>query len=466
MKDLRRYIVNNYIIVLGSVFLLFGFIIRWKTLSFHSLWYDELFSVIQAEKSFLSLLSALQTESNPSLYTILLHFWIKIFGNSPVSVRGLSAFISSLTLIFLFYLSTTNKKKSDFLFFLFITVSFGAFYYSQETRAYALMIFFSILISYKFLEIVQRDSISQKDWWNFFLLGTILSHTHYFGFLYLGHLYIFLLFLTKRIYPVLGFASLSIIAYIPELYKIVFILPHLPNIDWIPKPNLFIYLEASNLTLSMLKGNGVQVWILVLVTILISGYKRESSNNRELKILISLGLSFLVSTFFLSQIKPMVTGRNLLVLIFPFLYSLSLWISSESKFPHSGKVLLTLLICFFSFQSYYKSYLKPFKEEFREAAHSYLQIRQESDISFCQGDTAFYNYYLDRNHPSHLVREIPLKEDGSPDFEKIPARFIFWDRDLQIPDSKILLSRFKENDYRGTTHSFRGLRFIIWEKKK
>ena len=53
-----------------------------------SLWRDEAFSILAAERSLVFIITKLGFE--PPLYYSMLHFWIKIFGESEIAARGLS----------------------------------------------------------------------------------------------------------------------------------------------------------------------------------------------------------------------------------------------------------------------------------------------------------------------------------------------------------------------------------------
>jgi mannosyltransferase len=63
-----------------------------------SLWYDELVSVGNARLDLGQLWRVITTrDPNMSLYYVLLHFWVRIFGYTTTAIRSLSVVAGALT---------------------------------------------------------------------------------------------------------------------------------------------------------------------------------------------------------------------------------------------------------------------------------------------------------------------------------------------------------------------------------
>ncbi|MBU2592726.1 MAG: glycosyltransferase family 39 protein [Patescibacteria group bacterium] len=152
-------------------------------------WASSAFSIADFFKSYLP------GDFNPPLYHLLLHFWIKVFGISEVSVRLLPVLLSlvSVWLIWKIGLIITDKKTA-FVSALFLAISPLFIYYSQENRMYLLSSFSVLFTCWRFLVLTE-----EQTWKNslFFGLGLILvGFSHFLAVLVLP---IFFLFGIKKV---------------------------------------------------------------------------------------------------------------------------------------------------------------------------------------------------------------------------------------------------------------------------
>jgi len=133
------------------------------------LWRDEVFSVLYATQSFAAIVS--KSSFDPPLYYLLLHVWMKIFGQSEIAVRSLSFIGFSLATVVTIYLSEHVFKKhwlSWFVPILFFTNPM-LLYYGIEARAYGWYMFFAMLAIYGYI----------KNNWKLFAIASILGfYTH------------------------------------------------------------------------------------------------------------------------------------------------------------------------------------------------------------------------------------------------------------------------------------------------
>lgn len=132
------------------------------------------------------------------LYFVLLHIWMKIFGDSYTSLH-FSSFAFSLPLLPLVYFASRDlfNKKTAIFSMLFLSISTFCVYYSVFTRFYSLLLPLSIALAYFFVKMLE-------DFDKKFVIGFVITHT--------------LLFYTFNLTAVLSFFY-GIIGSIYLLYK-------------------------------------------------------------------------------------------------------------------------------------------------------------------------------------------------------------------------------------------------------
>jgi len=120
-----------------------------------SFWRDEAFSYFMAKKNVFDILSLNTKDFSPPLYSILLKYWISVFGSTEVAIRFMS-FISYLLLFYFFYLFLIKilKIKSLWIYFYLILFLINPMlhYYAFEARCYAIFSLFSFMSFYFFLK--------------------------------------------------------------------------------------------------------------------------------------------------------------------------------------------------------------------------------------------------------------------------------------------------------------------------
>ncbi|HLH74447.1 MAG TPA: glycosyltransferase family 39 protein [Chloroflexota bacterium] len=173
----------------------------WK-IGVQSLWFDEALSAIFAAQPVRQLLPTLVYQDlHPPLYYLLLHFWMRLVGNSEFAIRYLSLLCGlpavPATYIFgraLFH-STVGREseasgpKSPISSRAAIVIGLiGAFllafspfmvYYSQEARMYALLATMSLFSSHALWKLL--TSRQPRWWWAYVIFTTAMLYSQYFG---------------------------------------------------------------------------------------------------------------------------------------------------------------------------------------------------------------------------------------------------------------------------------------------
>ena len=237
---------KHSIALLGIISL--GFVLRLFILSQRgSLWFDEAFSVHFASMDLHTMWEFLKFENNPPLYFGVLHFWMKLFGDSEIAVRALSMVfgLASIPLVYLVGVrlggvaSESSRQfpplrirggqeglrtphnppqpslilregngRSVGLFAAFLTaISTFQIFYATETRMYTMYLFFALLTVWLFTALEEKQilegntyvrsyiSVTRGKWtWlGFFGVMVILVWTHITAWMIIAALGIYLL---------------------------------------------------------------------------------------------------------------------------------------------------------------------------------------------------------------------------------------------------------------------------------
>jgi mannosyltransferase len=127
------------------------------------LWLDETFSVWLANHNVEAMLQwIVRIDQHPPLYYLLLHYWIALKGDTPYSVRLLSALFGTATIPVIYLI---GKRISGTVMGLaaavFLSLSLFNIYYAQETRMYTLLTFCAAVAIYALVRLL-TDSRSVR----------------------------------------------------------------------------------------------------------------------------------------------------------------------------------------------------------------------------------------------------------------------------------------------------------------
>ncbi|MDA7762421.1 glycosyltransferase family 39 protein [Crocinitomicaceae bacterium] len=143
---------------------------------------DEPFSIFHAQMNIGEIITNLKGGNNPPLYEIILHFWIKVFGISPVSVRFPSLIFSLITIYFTYRtVVIISSFKTAVLSILFISFSNYYIYFTHEARAYSLFLMLTALSVYLIIKITENKALKMTDFISLGIVATLLIYSHYFG---------------------------------------------------------------------------------------------------------------------------------------------------------------------------------------------------------------------------------------------------------------------------------------------
>lgn len=291
---------------------------------------DEPFSIYWAQQDLDVLIQEVNKGNNSPFHFLLLHFWIKIFGISPFSVRLLSVFASLLIIPVLFKLSLKilTKKSSAALIVAFIGSAFFH-YHSMEARMY---IFFILFYSISLLFLYEMLFESKKRILLLALSFTALLYTHYLGIIVFSTFVVITLFFfrvdrVKNFSKIFVSIILSILFFYPGLQVFLSRLTENSKADtWVPYPHVT---ELYGNIVKFLNGPVTVVLLLVILALFLFFFKGKPLEifnkiiKSESKVFIFL--CFLVpylSMYFYSVLfSPIFLDRYLLFTLVPLFIS-------------------------------------------------------------------------------------------------------------------------------------------------
>jgi uncharacterized membrane protein len=162
--------------------LLLAFSLRIHDLGAESLWTDEGTSWRLAKQGISAIIENRSQTVNPPLYFIILHYWVRVFGDSEVSLRLPSVLFGLLSIPMIYKIgSAIFDKKVGALASLLLAIAMIHIRYSQEARGYSLMALLALVSMYYFIGILQTPSLARST--GYVIATGLLLYTHFYGLL-------------------------------------------------------------------------------------------------------------------------------------------------------------------------------------------------------------------------------------------------------------------------------------------
>jgi mannosyltransferase len=313
---------------------------------------DEPFSIYHAQFPVPVLVDQLKAYNNPPLYEIILHFWIRIFGISPLSVRILPMLFASFCPVALFYLAKGNFSSAvGVLSSLLLSFSSLLMYYAHDCRVYSLFVLLAILSVHFYIRCVFRLERRIFSLVMFVICSTLLVYAHYFGFFVLMLLGLHLLIFARRIILRIAICFGSILVlYLPHLYPFIIRLgDSVSQGTWVEPPDGIESLYNSLWAYS----NFPVVTVTCIVILVISAFKFLKAGA----VVAGRGVGWLVIAWFLfaylgmfiiSYWVPMYIARYLIYGLPAYYLTLGLCIEYIFKNEKMRRITMGLLVFLFA----------------------------------------------------------------------------------------------------------------------
>jgi mannosyltransferase len=301
------------LLLIGSL----GLILRLHHLGTRGIWFDETFSAMIARLRWSQFaLTLWNREANMAFYYLILHFWEKL-GSNPEFLRGLSVIFSVAALPLTYSLGARLfDRKTGLIAAWLLAINAYDVRYAQEARAYALVVFFSVLSTWLLVRNLQQQS--SPSWDAFTIANVLLVYSHFYGGLLVIAQLVSLLFLPRAAVPWRAIGR-SVLWFTLLVLPVPLVIRRIGSgpLNWIKKPDVHQVITFF----TIMAGNGGRTLLaLSALSLLIAGFRfsqtwrvKQSATERWAYALILSWLIVPVAlTLIVSYVQPFFLARYFL----------------------------------------------------------------------------------------------------------------------------------------------------------
>ena len=416
---IRNSIKNNLYLKILLILTFSGLILRLYHLDDVSIWLDEGLTLAYSSHSIYDIwVISTTTSPNPPLFYWLEHFMF-ILGHNEVILRLISVIIGTFTIPF-FYYAGKQFYNEDIGIISAALLTFSSFhiFYSQEARAYVLLLFFLTIAFIWYLKALETNNL--KIWLFFGVFSALAFWTHFFAIIPVGtlFLYAFIRCLIKSRYKISKIK--------PILLSGIFFLI-------LSSPLFLIILHAIKAKAGSIENWGIQgfnlnlvtfidilgpwrIQALLLGTFLIIGVISLFSINREKFLFLVFLILVPLSVLYYISFRMTIVSRYAIFLVLFIILGISFFFylfHSRVKKPLFPVIIIIIiaLICLPSLDAYYLLDSKN-GEDWRGAAMNIRNMAGQGDsILIVPGFYSVpFNYYY--NNTSEKTYELTVKNQS------------------------------------------------------
>ncbi|MFC1546813.1 glycosyltransferase family 39 protein [bacterium] len=439
MRNLSGVFHKKNVLILFSVIFLLGAFLRFYHLGTESLWNDEIETyTICSYDNFSDVMNkGILSDIHPPAHYILTHYVIKYFGDSEFAMRFPSVLAGIFCILFIFLIGVQlYSYREGLLAALMMAVSFPGIQYSQEARAYSLLLLFTLMAMYFWIHILAKvDSASpiKKSVIICYILSAVIAcYLHFFGLFFIAlHAcgILFLLIKKKRIiWPVVIMYSLIFIAFVPWIPVMLGTMQRGDMVSWIGRPSSSAFFKTHSFFFG--NSDGISGLALLAYIILFFRYIKTKEKSYILQTTIASSLLvvlWLFLPFTIIYIKslisaPLLIGRYLIISLAAayLLFSRSILELPIKSKKRNGVMLGVILLMFAHLLFFKQYYTRPQKEQYREAVEFITEQNKNYGNSLILGynDTPrknvnkeVLNYYFERIRADKKVELVAGKKE-------------------------------------------------------
>ena len=409
-----------------TAILLLGTFLRLFRLGAQSLWLDEAFSLILAQRGWGSIIADTARDTMPPLYYLLLHAFLSV-NNSETSARLLSALLGILTIPVIWSLGRRLfGERVALLSALLLAINPFHIYYSQEARMYAQLGLFSLVAALCFFAAWQEGRA--RHWTGFVLGATATLYTHNIAFLLFLALGFFALLHWRQAWQrrkglALSLTSIAVL-FLPWAIRLPAQVGRVGGGFWLETPpilklftTLALFLFGYALPPALSVAALIVALFAVFATVLICwrALREGTVDRRVLLFLLCLFAVPPLSLYLISLVYPIYLARTLIVSALALLI-LAAWAMTRIPRPVALPLALAgLALTGISLFNYYANpdYAKP---PLREAAAYVASDHQPGDTVLHTSDSSYLAFAC---YQPQLERHFPV---GDPDYEQETTR--------------------------------------------
>lgn len=371
-----------------------------------SIWRDEAFSILAAERPLASILGKLTFE--PPVYYILLHFWIKLFGESEIAARSLSlvGFTLATAVVVVWAEKLFKKHWLSWFLPLFFFLNPMLIYYAFEVRTYGWYIFWAVLSMYAYLS---------NRWILYAAAGILGFYTHtYFGVVLFVEALHWALINRQKFFKIRKFVNEPMvlstaaiaIAIAPWLMRIVATTAKLKDSWYFPVNFNLIRSVLGNMFLGY-EGTpwylwGATAWLsLLLLGFFIWALIPAKTRKRNLFFLL-MAVVPLVIVIGISFVKPLFVNRYLIPVTVAEVILLGLAIAAIPNHVFQKFIAAIFFLSVIFFNGWYPWQHR--KLDIRTPIKEINALREKDDIVLVESPLVFFEtiYYASNRNQVYL----------------------------------------------------------------
>ena len=383
--------------------------LRLHHLTYQSLWFDELFSVVfsHPDRTVADIVQTYAHDVHPLLFPLMVHLWLKLTATTELAARLLPALLGVAGVGAMLALGRRLADlETGVLAVLLLAVNAFHIEYSQEVRSYSLLVLLATLSYTALLALLDRPGV--RTGLAYGLVSAIALHTHYYALIMVGSQLAAIAVVGvcaggwRRLVRPIGVATLTmLVLYLPWLGPVLRAAGMREYWPKVPGPGFF----ARYFSAYFGEDPALTVLFAILLALLpVSLLRRTRAPTRTelssrvavlaLALVLSVAVPYLRSVL----VVPMLVDRFTIIVLPPLIALLALSVrllpGARLRTTVAMGVLAVSLFSLFQRQGYYVTIDK---EQWRHVAEHALadQPRRKGRVAYLSHLAPGFQFYFD-----------------------------------------------------------------------